>query len=78
MATLSNNPAFVACKAGNLEQVRTYQRRALEAARASRGMLAIVVHQTILDKDEQRLLAAKTTVDTSNCRRRRGRNRPGH
>jgi tetratricopeptide (TPR) repeat protein len=65
-ATLWNNLAFVEREAGNLDQARQYQQQALRVARAAGDVLAIVealLEQAILDKDQQRLLAAKTTID---------------
>lgn len=66
LAALWNNLSFVEREAGNLEQARASQRRSLEAARASGNVLAIVealLEEAMLDKDQQRLLMAKTTLD---------------
>lgn len=66
LAALWNNLSFVEREAGNLEQARVSQRQALQAARAGGNVLSIVealLEEAMLDKDQQRLLMAKTTVD---------------
>lgn len=63
---LWSNLAFVEREAGNLKKAREYQGKAFEVAQANGNVLERVealLERAILDKDQQRLLEAKTTIE---------------